>query len=42
MIAAIAKVRGLTVVTRNVTDVSSFDIGLPNPFEFGSKPGDAD
>jgi toxin FitB len=42
MIAAIAKVKGLTVVTRNVTDFSPFDIGLLNPFEFGSKLGDAD
>lgn len=42
MIAAIAKVKGLTVVTRNVSDFSSFGIGILNPFEFGSKPGNAD
>jgi predicted nucleic acid-binding protein len=42
MIAAIAKVKGLTVVTRNVSDFSSFGIGFLNPFEFGSKPGNAD
>lgn len=35
MIAAIAKIHGLTVVTRNVADFSSFGIGLLNPFEFG-------
>ena len=34
MFAAIAKVKGLTVVTRNVSDFSSFGIGLLNPFEF--------
>jgi predicted nucleic acid-binding protein len=39
MIAAIAKVKGLTLVTRNIADFSSFGIGLFNPFEFGSKPG---
>lgn len=37
MIAAIAKVHSLVVVTRNVADFSSFDIGLLNPFEFGSR-----
>jgi predicted nucleic acid-binding protein len=37
MIAAIAKIHGLTVVTRNVADFSSFGIGLLNPFEFGAK-----
>ena len=37
MIAAIAKVHGLTVVTRNVADFSSFGIGVLNPFEFGAK-----
>ncbi|QVL48013.1 MAG: type II toxin-antitoxin system VapC family toxin [Thiocapsa sp.] len=42
MIAAIAKVKGLIVVTRNVSDFSSFGVGLLNPFEFGSKPGNAD
>jgi len=34
MIAAIAKVNGLTVVTRNVADFGSFGVGLLNPFEF--------
>lgn len=34
MIAAIAKVNGLTVVTRNIADFSSFGVGLLNPFEF--------
>lgn len=33
MIAAIAKVNGLAVVTRNVADFSSFGIELINPFE---------
>lgn len=33
MIAAIAKVHGLTVVTRNVADFKSFGIPLVNPFE---------
>lgn len=37
MIAAIAKVHGLTVVTRNIADFSSFGIGVLNPFEFGAK-----
>lgn len=32
MIAAIAKVHQLTVVTRNVVDFSSFDVPLLNPF----------
>jgi len=32
MIAAIAKVHQLTVVTRNVVDFSGFDIPLLNPF----------
>jgi len=36
MIAAIAKVHGLTVVTRNVADFSSFEIDVLNPFEVGS------
>lgn len=35
MIAAIAQVNKLTVVTRNVTDFESFDVGLLNPFEYG-------
>jgi predicted nucleic acid-binding protein len=34
MIAAIAKVHGLTVVTRNVSDFSTFAVPLLNPFEF--------
>lgn len=34
MIAAIAKVHGLKVVTRNVTDFASFGVELLNPFEF--------
>ncbi|MEA1051985.1 type II toxin-antitoxin system VapC family toxin [Lamprobacter modestohalophilus] len=34
MIAAIAKVQGLKVVTRNVTDFASFGVELLNPFEF--------
>lgn len=33
MIAAIAKVNKLIVVTRNITDFKSFDIELLNPFE---------
>lgn len=37
MIAAIAKVHGLTVVTRNVADFSSFGIGVLNPFELDAK-----
>ena len=32
MIAAIAKVHQLTVVTRNVVDFRGFDIPLLNPF----------
>lgn len=34
MIAAIAKVHHLKVVTRNVTDFSTFGVELFNPFEF--------
>jgi hypothetical protein len=34
MIAAIAKVNKLIVVTRNVTDFESFDVELLNPFEY--------
>ena len=34
MIAAIAKVNDLTVVTRNVADFSLFDVAIYNPFEF--------
>jgi hypothetical protein len=33
MIAATAKVHGLTVVTRNVTDFKSFGVPLLNPFK---------
>jgi len=33
MIAATAKVHGLTVVTRNVADFSSFGVPLLNPFK---------
>jgi predicted nucleic acid-binding protein len=33
MIAAIAKVNKLIVVTRNVTDFESFDVKLLNPFD---------
>ena len=36
MIAAVAKVHGLTVVTRNVADFVSFGIDVLNPFEFGA------
>lgn len=32
MIAAIAKIHGLTVVTRNVKDFSDFDVAVFNPF----------
>lgn len=41
MIAAIAKVHDLTVVTRNVADFSTFGVRVLNPFEFGMKLGDA-
>ena len=34
MIAAIAKVNKLIVVTRNVADFESFDVKLLNPFEY--------
>ncbi|SEB01051.1 hypothetical protein SAMN05660964_03143 [Thiothrix caldifontis] len=34
MIAAIAQVNKLIVVTRNVTDFESFDVKLLNPFEY--------
>jgi predicted nucleic acid-binding protein len=37
MIAAIAKVNGLTEVTRNVADFSSFAIAVLNPFEVAHK-----
>ena len=36
MIASIAKTHGLTVVTRNVSDFSSFGVGILNPFEFNT------
>lgn len=35
MIAAIAQVNKLIVVTRSVTDFESFDVMLLNPFEYG-------
>jgi predicted nucleic acid-binding protein len=34
MIAAIAEVNKLIVVTRNITDFESFDVKLLNPFEY--------
>ena len=34
MIAAIAKVNKLTVVTRNITNFAAFDVPLLNPFEY--------
>ena len=34
MIAAIAKVNKLIVVTRNITDFEPFDVKLLNPFEY--------
>lgn len=37
MIAAIAKVHQLTVVTRNVVDFSGFDVPLLNPFASGNE-----
>ena len=37
MIAAIAKVHQLTVVTRNVGDFSRFDVPLLNPFTSGDQ-----
>lgn len=33
MIAAVAKVNGLTVVTRNVRDFAGFGVPVFNPFE---------
>lgn len=36
MIAAIAKVHNLTVVTRNVGDFAEFDVSVFNPFEYGA------
>jgi predicted nucleic acid-binding protein len=38
MIAAIAKVHQLTVVTRNVADFSSFGVPLLNPFTTDGEP----
>ena len=38
MIAAIAKVHQLTVVTRNVGDFSRFEVPLLNPFTWGGEP----
>lgn len=37
MIAAIAKVNGLTVATRNVADFAQFAVPLFNPFEYSGK-----
>ncbi len=37
MIAAIAKVNDLVVVTRNIADFGSFGVELFNPFEFSAK-----
>jgi toxin FitB len=37
MIAATAKLHKLTVVTRNVTDFKTFDVGVMNPFGSGRK-----
>jgi hypothetical protein len=34
MLSAIAKVNKLTVVTRNITDFTAFDVPLLNPFEY--------
>jgi predicted nucleic acid-binding protein len=38
MIAAIAKLHQLTVVTRNVSDFSRFEVPLLNPFTWGGEP----
>jgi len=38
MIAAIAKTRGLTVVTRNIRDFDLYDVPTLNPFETSRKP----
>lgn len=35
LLAATAKARGLTLVTRNVADVEGLDVPTLNPFEFG-------
>jgi predicted nucleic acid-binding protein len=37
MIAATARVHGLTVVTRNIKDFRVFDVPLLDPFEAGRK-----
>lgn len=37
MIAAVAKVNGLTVATRNLADFRFFGVELLNPFEFSPK-----
>lgn len=37
MIAAIANVHGLTVVTRNVADFAAFGVEVLNPFELGAQ-----
>jgi predicted nucleic acid-binding protein len=37
MIAAIARVHQLTVVTRNIRDFQDFGVALLNPFEAGSR-----
>lgn len=39
MIAATAKVHGLTVVTRNVVDFKAFGVALLNPFTSGKRQG---
>jgi predicted nucleic acid-binding protein len=38
MIAATAKIHGLTVVTRNTKDFTSFDVSLLNPFTIQAPP----
>lgn len=38
MVAAIARVQGLTVVTRNVADFTPFAVDVLNPFVSGSNP----
>jgi len=41
MIAAIAVVNQLTVVTRNVSDFVALGVDALNPFEFGGGSGEA-
>ena len=41
MIAAIAVVNGLTVVTRNVSDFAALGVNVLNPFEFEGGSGEA-